>query len=97
VEDQQFAVFKRRLREALRLLNDEPGHKGESPDRTFALRSIRRELAELNAGDLSPVDTSGHPARHALRAHQLVGNWPENDPVRIAVLEVELLYLKRLP
>lgn len=96
MEPRQFALFKRSLRAALVLLEEEIGREAES-ERRQALESIRRELVELNASDVRPSDASGHPARHGLKAHRLITNWGDDDPVKMAVLKVENLYLKRLP
>lgn len=92
----QYAKFKRSLRETLRLLDEEIGGE-RSVSRLEALRSIQRELAALDAADHGPVDSSGAPGRRSLRSHRSIVQWPDDDPVKRAVLEVEQLHLERLP
>ena len=94
---QNYALFKRTLRGALELVTEELSHSSQDPDRYEALRVVQRELAELNADRRRPPSASGRPGPRQLRSHNLVKAWAADDPVRVAVLEVEHMHLKRLP
>ena len=97
IESGQYALFKRTLREALELVTEELSLSSQDQDRSEALRAIQRELSELNADRRLPWSASGRPRPRRLRSHNLVKAWAEDDPVRVAVLEVEHMHLKRLP